>query len=421
MEGGEKMNIGTLSFINAAPVGGKVGQVDQAKGSKQSFQALLNSQNVDQAIDENSDNQNVQLNNILELLKTGVKVNGNPFDLLNETIISKDMVSDLLGLTEDEWKKKLSSLVDELHALLGNNPLQATQLLSIEKSINDGKLLQGTAEILTILSKLPKESLKQMNPDLFQFTAKTATIVESLAKQMDLSKTDLKYLSILKENIQTTISKLEQIVSKDSNDNRKVILQNAFNRILVEKQERVMEPSAIGGKEVVEQPITGQVHLQQVSKVEQLVLHLNKDSKTVDYQQFVKDFTNLLGKSQFIKGVGTNKLLIKLYPEHLGSLRIEILQGKGSLTARMIATSGAAKEILDSQIHQLKQAFTQQNIQVDKIDVIYGETEAQRFDREQPGQQSFKHEQSQEFENNDEETTIQFSDILNDRLLEERI
>lgn len=421
MEGGEKMNIGTLSFINAAPVGGKLGQVDQAKGSKQSFQALLNSQNVDQAIDENSDNQNVQLNNILELLKTGVKVNGNPFDLLNETIISKDMVSDLLGLTEDEWKKKLSSLVDELHALLGNNPLQATQLLSIEKSINDGKLLQGTAEILTILSKLPKESLKQMNPDLFQFTAKTATIVESLAKQMDLSKTDLKYLSILKENIQTTISKLEQIVSKDSNDNRKVILQNAFNRILVEKQERVMEPSAIGGKEVVEQPITGQVHLQQVSKVEQLVVHLNKDSKTVDYQQFVKDFTNLLGKSQFIKGVGTNKLLIKLYPEHLGSLRIEILQGKGSLTARMIATSGAAKEILDSQIHQLKQAFTQQNIQVDKIDVIYGETEAQRFDREQPGQQSFKHEQSQEFENNDEETTIQFSDILNDRLLEERI
>lgn len=421
MEGGEKMNIGTLSFINAAPVGGKLGQVDQAKGSKQSFQALLNSQNVDQAIDENSDNQNVQLNNILELLKTGVKVNGNPFDLLNETIISKDMVSDLLGLTEDEWKKKLSSLVDELHALLGNNPLQATQLLSIEKSINDGKLLQGTAEILTILSKLPKESLKQMNPDLFQFTAKTATIVESLAKQMDLSKTDLKYLSILKENIQTTISKLEQIVSKDSNDNRKVILQNAFNRILVEKQERVMEPSAIGGKEVVEQPITGQVHLQQVSKVEQLVVHLNKDSKTVDYQQFVKDFTNLLGKSQFIKGVGTNKLLIKLYPEHLGSLRIEILQDKGSLTARMIATSGAAKEILDSQIHQLKQAFIQQNIQVDKIDVIYGETEAQRFDREQPGQQSFKHEQSQEFENNDEETTIQFSDILNDRLLEERI
>lgn len=421
MEGGEKMNIGTLSFINAAPVGGKLGQVDQAKGSKQSFQALLNSQNVDQAIDENSDNQNVQLNNILELLKTGVKVNGNPFDLLNETIISKDMVSDLLGLTEDEWKKKLSSLVDELHALLGNNPLQATQLLSIEKSINDGKLLQGTAEILTILSKLPKESLKQMNPDLFQFTAKTATIVESLAKQMDLSKTDLKYLSILKENIQTTISKLEQIVSKDSNDNRKVILQNAFNRILVEKQERVMEPSAIGGKEVVEQPITGQVHLQQVSKVEQLVLHLNKDSKTVDYQQFVKDFTNLLGKSQFIKGVGTNKLLIKLYPEHLGSLRIEILQDKGSLTARMIATSGAAKEILDSQIHQLKQAFIQQNIQVDKIDVIYGETEAQRFDREQPGQQSFKHQQSQEFENNDEETTIQFSDILNDRLLEERI
>lgn len=415
------MNIGTLSFINAAPVGGKLGQVDQAKGSKQSFQALLNSQNVDQAIDENSDNQNVQLNNILELLKTGVKVNGNPFDLLNETIISKDMVSDLLGLTEDEWKKKLSSLVDELHALLGNNPLQATQLLSIEKSINDGKLLQGTAEILTILSKLPKESLKQMNPDLFQFTAKTATIVESLAKQMDLSKTDLKYLSILKENIQTTISKLEQIVSKDSNDNRKVILQNAFNRILVEKQERVMEPSAIGGKEVVEQPITGQVHLQQVSKVEQLVVHLNKDSKTVDYQQFVKDFTNLLGKSQFIKGVGTNKLLIKLYPEHLGSLRIEILQDKGSLTARMIATSGAAKEILDSQIHQLKQAFIQQNIQVDKIDVIYGETEAQRFDREQPGQQSFKHEQSQEFENNDEETTIQFSDILNDRLLEERI
>nr|WP_276532110.1 flagellar hook-length control protein FliK [Heyndrickxia oleronia] len=161
--------------------------------------------------------------------------------------------------------------------------------------------------------------------------------------------------------------------------------------------------------------------MQQVSKIEQFVLQVNQESKPVNYEQFVKDFTNILGKSQFFKGDGTNKLLIKLYPEHLGSLRIEILQDKGALTARMIATTSAAKDILDSQLHQLKHAFTQQNIQVDKLDVVFGETEAQKFDQGDAEQQSFQDEQEKNKQNKEDKSKVQFSEVLNDSLIEEKI
>lgn len=425
MKGGEKVNIEALQFMNFVPSNGKLGQVNQQSGeNKNTFGALLNSQNEMSSLNEENSAQNVMdlLNNILFLLKGGSGEETTRFDILNESTITENKIAEEMGVTEDEWKKKFSLLMDEILSLMGNNPIQDEKLTSIKKLISDGQLLKGTTELFALLSKLPKDLLKQMKPDLFQFAANTANTVENLLKQMDFSNHDLKDYSNFKESIETMISKLEQMIDNGSASNKKMILQNAFNRLLVEKQEKVTVPSVNTENEINKQPVTGPIHVQQVSKIEQLVLHINKDSKTVDYQQFVKDFSNILGKSQFLKGEGTNKLLIKLYPEHLGSLRIEILQDKGSLTARMFATSGAAKEILDSQIHQLKNAFTQQNIQVDKIDVIYGEAEAQKFDREQSEQQSFKQEQQQNSKQEiEEENPVQFVDVLNEHLLEEKI
>lgn len=247
--------------------------------------------------------------------------------------------------------------------------------------------------------------------------------------------------------METVITKLEQIINNDR-PNQNTVLENAFNKILSQQQkvlDQGMSDSKLIAKPRMTQPLQNQiittqtqvqelgnqfvdqsistnpVHMQQVSKIEQFVLQVNQESKPVNYEQFVKDFTNILGKSQFFKGDGTNKLLIKLYPEHLGSLRIEILQDKGALTARMIATTSAAKDILDSQLHQLKHAFTQQNIQVDKLDVVFGETEAQKFDQGDAEQQSFHDEQEKNKQNKEDKSKVQFSEVLNDSLIEEKI
>lgn len=90
-------------------------------------------------------------------------------------------------------------------------------------------------------------------------------------------------------------------------------------------------------------------------------------------RELIRQFTNVLQKSHFSQALQTKSLTIRLYPEHLGSLRIELIQKDGAMIARILASTNMAKDMLDSQIHQLRQAFVQQNIQVDKVDVSFQE------------------------------------------------
>ncbi len=93
---------------------------------------------------------------------------------------------------------------------------------------------------------------------------------------------------------------------------------------------------------------------------------------------------------------GTNRLLVKLYPEHLGQVRIELIQVNGIMTARILASTALGKEMLDSQLHQLKQSFSQQNIQVDRIDVTQAVQDPSKNERNQQfGQQQFKGNEDQ--------------------------
>lgn len=450
MKGGEKVNISAMQVASLMSVNGKLGQVaQQANGFKSAFDSILNPQNgLGETVTGEIDVNIMDLfNNILTIFKSGSSGTGNSLELLNDSKLSEQQVADAMGISVDDFKEQFGTLMDELLSLLGNNPINVNQLKAIKDQMGSGEFIHATAKLLGVLAKLPKESFKQLKPDMLQFAAKASKAVETLSQQIDLAKNDIKSLSILKENMETVITKLEQIINNDR-PNQNTVLENAFNKILSQQQKvldqemsdskliakpRMTQPLQNQiittqtqvqelGNQLVDQPIsTNPVQMQQVSKIEQFVLQVNQESKPVNYEQFVKDFTNILGKSQFFKGDGTNKLLIKLYPEHLGSLRIEILQDKGALTARMIATTSAAKDILDSQLHQLKHAFTQQNIQVDKLDVVFGETEAQKFDQGDAEQQSFHDEQEKNKQNKEDKSKVQFSEVLNDSLIEEKI
>ena len=67
---------------------------------------------------------------------------------------------------------------------------------------------------------------------------------------------------------------------------------------------------------------------------------------------------NIFKRSNFGQTGGTNRLLIKLYPEHLGQVRIELLQVNGVMTARILASTALGKEMLDSQLHQLRKCIS---------------------------------------------------------------
>ncbi|WP_052130318.1 flagellar hook-length control protein FliK [Ureibacillus sinduriensis] len=144
--------------------------------------------------------------------------------------------------------------------------------------------------------------------------------------------------------------------------------------------------------------------------------------KGAQSEALAKEIQNLLNRSQISSSPGTTKLLLKLYPENLGSIRIEIMQQDGVLSARMLTTTAIGKELLDSQLHQLKNAFANANIQMDRIDIAQSlqETDRNLKDQSQFGQQ-FK-QQSGKKENEQDDTEDESEKMsFNDYLINEEV
>ncbi|TFE03495.1 flagellar hook-length control protein FliK [Jeotgalibacillus sp. R-1-5s-1] len=131
-------------------------------------------------------------------------------------------------------------------------------------------------------------------------------------------------------------------------------------------------------------------------------------------QQLMQQFQNIMKRSQFGKINGTEKLMIRLQPEHLGTLKIELIQRNGIMTARIMASTAVAKEMIDSQLSQLKQSFVNQNLQVEKIEIQQmptGEMKQEKQPSDQSGQSQKQHDEQQQ-EANETEEGQSFHDIF---------
>ncbi|MFJ7747048.1 flagellar hook-length control protein FliK [Peribacillus sp. NPDC097295] len=154
----------------------------------------------------------------------------------------------------------------------------------------------------------------------------------------------------------------------------------------------------------------------QMSKIEQLVLTASKGGQTVNQDEFIKQFESILNKSNFSGTNGVNKLLIRLNPEHLGSLRIELIQKDGMMTARILAATAQAKDMLDNQVQGLKQAFSGQNVQIEKIEIAqtFNSFNSEKFSQKEAEDQSRQQQESKQEskEESDGEFTGSFAEAL---------
>nr|WP_281422274.1 flagellar hook-length control protein FliK [Sporosarcina aquimarina] len=128
----------------------------------------------------------------------------------------------------------------------------------------------------------------------------------------------------------------------------------------------------------------------------------------------MREFQAILNRANFGQTGGTNRLMVKLYPEHLGQVRIELLEINGVMTARILASTAMAREMLDSQIHQLRHAFNQQNLQVERIDLSQTIQEPSKNDREQAfnKQNEQQKEQLTEQDQNQDEQERTFEEFM---------
>lgn len=105
---------------------------------------------------------------------------------------------------------------------------------------------------------------------------------------------------------------------------------------------------------------------------------------------FVEDMTQLVIKSFTVdtKQDGFTEAKLTLYPQNLGQVDVKLTMHNGLLVAQFMADSSLGKEMLESQLSQLRTTLQSQGIQVEKIEVSQNQAFQSGMFQEQRQQQS---------------------------------
>lgn len=107
-----------------------------------------------------------------------------------------------------------------------------------------------------------------------------------------------------------------------------------------------------------------------MSRLQQFVVHVRQNGNAANQQQFIQDFERVLAKSTLTNIGGKQQLVLKLHPQSLGTLNIQLTRQDGQLTATFFASTASVKNLVESNLHQLQGAFMNQNLNVQKLQVM---------------------------------------------------
>ncbi len=288
------------------------------------------------------------------------------------------LVQQLLGEEQqagDVWE--LLALVD------AQAPLLQTQIVSA---------LQGEGEVT------PKEATQLLQ--VLKLAELVGQKTDLTATQENLLANSKNFLSTMQTQIETIQTAL-QVMTKTTATLPLQGFQQVVQQVQVTKQTDTSANEMVTSNTVQTKADTYQVTL--------------PAAKPAQSEALLKEMQAIINKAQLSNAQGITRLTLKLYPENLGTIRIELVQNDGVLTARLLASTAHGRELLDSQAHQLKQAFVQQNIQVDRLDIAQSLQDADRQQRDQSFFNNFfkqQQEEEQEQKNDDDDDSKSFSDYL---------
>ncbi|MFQ3543329.1 flagellar hook-length control protein FliK [Halobacillus rhizosphaerae] len=138
-----------------------------------------------------------------------------------------------------------------------------------------------------------------------------------------------------------------------------------------------------------------------MSKIEQFTIHLNQKQPAASSQQeFIQKFERVIASSKlFTSKSGDMQLQIKLNPSNLGDMTINLTKLNGEMMVKIMVSTQAAKDMLESNIQQLRHMFSPQHVLIEKNDQPVGSQAYYTDDQQENGD----FEQSQEQDSNQPE------------------
>ncbi|KSU62516.1 hypothetical protein AS034_10385 [[Bacillus] enclensis] len=346
-------------------------------------------------------------------------------ELLNRLLSAQGLVD--LGLT-DEQIEAFGNLVElDIEDIAGVMNIDLEEIIKLQDSLQAGlpaslkkeeseieMSLESIVDLLHFVQlSINKNKGDLVNPQAANQLVKMAKALVFIAAQKDLPMGEAQRVSEMNELLKQLQQKTETVLQVSAalkQGNKEEIIRAAYIRHSSMEMTEAVKPE----QNKLMLSVQGNNLHTLVHKSESFTMNMGQTKGALQYEQFVKELQTILSRSNFQTQPNMNKLLIKLYPEQLGSLRIEILQTNGIMTARILATTSAAKEMLDSQLQGLKHAFTSQNLQVDKIEVSQALADPERQSKGQSHQQNGQSKQAPEdtHKDNEEQEAAGFKEYL---------
>lgn len=400
-------------------------------------------------------------------MQTGVKENGAIIPSFAErlqqfqhssnekTEIAEEVIQDV-EIPEIDWK-------DLYIAEQIDNELIATfeELKEFFKDGNECSILDDETKMEQFLSfyfqlsMMDENDFIQMDHKLIEKMNQTAhTLMEYASKQSSMM--NMKQMEQLELVVLNVEQYMKQLFTKTNNRHempnlssasKQMHVDTAPNRIIFGQQFHSQLTQQEGGHKQTNQKVpldytvieqtkieeneqinpVPRLNGLQMTKLEQFVWHIGDLQEGKHAGKLLQEFEHILARAQISQTPNGTRLSIKLFPENLGSLQVELTQKNGVLIANLMTSSNQAKQLIESQLHSLRQSFINQNVHVEKIEITFSQNEMNETynKNEQQSQEQEKQSQGEsetlvETRQDDHEQT-RFSDQLREILFETEI
>lgn len=341
----------------------------------------------------------------------------------------REVLKDRLGVTDEELDAVMELLGITVAGLADPNQLAA--LVSELTGCQDmGELLCSGVfpEVLTEVRELTEALLGELDMTAEEFQQACAVLQQEQPDAVEIPEMDADEVPLAKQpneqadGHRTVLKQDEKTVIEADAETPEILTEHAempeevkhtektvvtdetgqqqeqtdaqpetsvFGQETSQKQQSDMQG---GGNHMAEQAaVVGQGNQQAhaTAEIPEQTANFTRQMDTVDLIRQVADFARVTVRT------AQTTMEMQLNPEHLGKIYLEVTSKAGSVSAHITAQNEAVKEVLESQIVELKQNMNQAGVKVDAVEVTVGNHEFER-NLEQNGKQEERNAAEQE-------------------------
>lgn len=299
-----------------------------------------------------------------------------------------DLVNEISGNITD-GSKSIKQIV--LQAVMGEeNPLFADEkqikqikelMENVELALN-GELEQPKDSSDDIVKNLEFSDNNERTEDDF-LTEDENAFVSTAVDLDDKSKEQVE--NKVSEQKEETLSEPKTEVKEDLQSKIELVdirKNKLFYKPINEKSEKVFND--LGGKSELETDFAQMFSNKTVEQLEQ-VESIKVESKV----ETVKVIEQIVTKAKVILTDEKSTMIMKLNPENLGKVAIKLVSQNGIVKGLFAVENSTVKEMLESNMINLKQQLEDSGIKVDKIEVALNSDNNSEFDEKQNGNKQF--------------------------------